>query len=202
MGLDAPGVEVFMLPPQSIRIKVLLVFLVTVEFLISGIATASIHSRTQQRLMVAQQSSRPHAVGLEVLSSTGAVEFNPYLQALYASVRRIFLANIPESAAGGKKGVVVVRFQIQKDGALPDKSATIVARSENKDMNEAALNAIRRAAPFGRLPEGYTGTNLDLQFSFYFNSGPPGPVEKSKQKPKFVPIAICPISKRLGLSPL
>jgi hypothetical protein len=51
-------------------------------------------------------------------------------------------------------------------------------------MDAAALSAIRTAAPFALLPEGYAPTTLDLQFSFYYNSEPQEPA----QKPKVVPV--------------
>ena len=83
------------------------------------------------------------------------------------------LCLVPESAAGREKGVVVVRFQIQKNGTLPDKPARIFSSSGKKDMDFAALSAIRTAAPSAR-----------LQFSFYYNSEPQEP----PQKPKVVPV--------------
>jgi TonB family protein len=103
-------------------------------------------------------TSQPHATALQVLSSTEGIEFLTYLDNLYFSIRRSFLATIPASAARGEKGIVVVRFQIQKDGTLPDRSATIVSSSGKKDMDAVALSAIRTAAPFARLPEGYAAS--------------------------------------------
>jgi hypothetical protein len=67
---------------------------------------------------------------------------------------------------------------------LPEKSATILPISGKKDMDAAALNAIRTAAPFARFPEEYATTTLDLQFSFFYNSEPQLP----EQKPKVVPV--------------
>ncbi len=78
----------------------------------------------------------------------------------------------------------MVRFQIQKDGTLPEKSVTILSSSGKKDMDAAALSAIRTAAPFARLPEGYAATTLDLKFSFFYKSEPQLPA----QKPKVVPV--------------
>lgn len=186
--LETPRMEVLMPLPRTLRDNALFVFLVTLGLVITGLVTASPHIGIHQRHLIAQRASEPNALGLEVLSTTEGVEFEPYLQSLYTSVRRNFLSNIPGSAEGGTKGLVVIRFQIQRDGTLNDKAMTFVARSRKKDMNEAAVNAIRAAAPFQRLPQGYTGTNLDLQFSFYYNSGPEGSVQKSKQKPGVVPI--------------
>jgi hypothetical protein len=37
-------------------------------------------------------------------------------------------------------------------------------------MNEAAVSAIRTAAPFGRLPQACPGSNMDLEFVSYYNS--------------------------------
>ena len=182
MGVNAPGVEISMPHPRTAKSNVLFVILATVAFLISGLVMASPNPGTQQEHLISPppqeghlippRTSQQHATGLEVLSSTEGIDFRTYLDSLYFSIRRNFLAKIPESAAGGEKGIVVVRFQIQKDGTLPEKSATILSSSGKKDMDAAALNAIRTAAPFARLPEEYAAPTLDLQFSFYYNSEP------------------------------
>jgi len=51
-------------------------------------------------------------------------------------------------------------------------------------MDAAAQSVIRSAAPFGRLPVAYLGSNLDLLFSFFYNSE----AQEAAQKPKFVPV--------------
>ena len=114
----------------------------------------------QEGHLIPPRTSYPRGTGLQVLSSTEGIDFRTYLDSLYFSIRRNLLATIPESAAIGEKGIVVVRFQIQKDGTLPDKSATIVSSSGKKDMDAVAFSAIRTAAPFARLPEGYAEANL------------------------------------------
>jgi len=78
---------------------------------------------------------------------------------------------------------VVVQFRIQKDGSLSDKFVTIESSSGEKEFDAAALSAIRTAAPFGRLPEGYSGTYLELQISFYYYKPPPEPEQKLKLIP-------------------
>ena len=138
----------------------------------------------QEGHLIPPRTSQPHAAALQVLSSTEGLDFRTYLDSLYFAIRRNFLAKIPASAAGGERGIVVIRFQIQKDGTLPDKSATILSSSGKKDLDAAALGAIRKAAPFAPLPERYIAATLDLQFSFYYNSEPQEPA----QKPKVVPV--------------
>jgi TonB family protein len=181
--------------PRNARSNVIFVILATVALLISGILTASPNPGTQQEHLISPPPQEGHLIpprpcrqqcgtGMQVLSSTEGVDFITYLDILYFSIRRNFFAKIPESAAGGEKGIVVVRFQIQKDGTLPDNSATILSSSGKKDMDAAALSAIRTAAPFARLPERYAATTLDLQFSFFYNSEPQLPA----QKPKVVPV--------------
>jgi len=78
----------------------------------------------------------------------------------------------------------VVRIQIQNDGSLPDKAVRIVSSSGKNDMDAAAQSVIRSAAPFARLPVAYLGSNLDLLFTFSYNSN----AQEPGQKPKFVPV--------------
>jgi TonB family protein len=179
--------------PRTAKSNFLSVFLAVVAFMISGIVTASPHPNTQQEPLIPRQQQPGHLIPSQpsqqlstifrVLSSLPkGVDFGPYCHNLNDSVRRSFLAEVLESAGNGDKEVVVVRFQIQKDGTLPDKFVTVVSSSGNKDMDDAALSAIRAAAPFGSLPEGYLGSNLDVLFRFSYRSSPP------TQKPSFVPV--------------
>jgi len=186
-GIETPGVEVSMPHPRTLKFDALSVFLMLVVFLVPGIVTASRNPSNQQGHLIPAQRSHAETIGFKVLSSTGGIDFKPYLTTtLFNPIVRSFHANIPRSAAAGEKEVVVVQFRIQKDGSLADKSVTIVSSSGAKEFDAAALSAIRTAAPFGRLPEGYSGTYLDLQISFYYNKTPSAP--EPEQKPKVVPI--------------
>jgi TonB family protein len=164
--------------PRTAKGNILVVFLAAAAFLISGSVTASPNPSTQQE----QLNSPPTiAVGVTVLNSLPkGVDFESYMHNLHSSIKRNLSANLPESVVNGKKGVVVVRVRVQKDGSLSDDALTIATSSRKKDMDDASLNAIRAAAPFGRFPEGYLGSNLDLKFAFFYNipqkskSGPVG----------------------------
>jgi TonB family protein len=185
--------EVPMPHPRTAKSNLLSVFPAVVAFLISGIVMASPNPNTQQELLIPRQQQQGHLIPSQppqqlstifrVLSSLPkGLDFDPYFQNLNDSVRRKFLANVIESAGNGDNEVVVVRFQIQKDGTLADKFIKIMSSSGNKDIDDAALSAIRAAAPFGSLPEGYVGSNLDVLFRFSYKSNPPA------QKPNFVPV--------------
>ena len=170
---------------RTVKCDALLVFLVIVAFLVPGIVTASPNPSTQQQgHMIPAQPSSAETIGFKVLSSTGGIDFKPYLITLFNPINRSFHVKLPKSAVVGEKEAVVVQFRIQKDGSLPDQFVTIESSSGEKEFDAAALSAIRAAAPFGRLPEGYSGTYLELQISFYYYKRPPEP----EQKPTVVPI--------------
>jgi hypothetical protein len=67
--------------------------------------------------------------------------------------------------------------------SLPDGAVRIVSSCGNEDVDAAAKSAIRTAVPFGRFPEAYVGSKLDLLFTFGFAPQDPA------QKPKAVPVA-------------
>jgi TonB family protein len=192
-ALDRPGVEVSMPHPRTAKDNVLLVFLASVAFLISGTVTASpslsaqegyFNSPPDEGHLIPAPRRQGFPISLEVLSSVpDKVNLNPYLGRLYFSIRRNLLAKMPESAANGEKGVVVLRVHVQKDGSLPQWAVKIVSSSGKKDMDVAAQSAILTAAPFGPLPEEYLGSNLDLLFTFYYKSIPQDPAQKSKVVP-------------------
>ena len=170
--------------PRTAKDNVLLLFLASVAFLISGIVTASPSPSVQEGHLIPAPRGREFPISLEVLSPVpDKVNLNSYLARLYSSVRRNLLAKLPESATDGEKGVVIVRVHVQKDGSLPQGGVRIVSSTGMKDMDVAAQSAIQTAAPFGPLPENL-GSTLDLLFTFYFKSSPQDPA----QKPKVVPV--------------
>jgi TonB family protein len=167
--------------PRIAKSNVLFVFLAIVASQILGIDTLSPNASAQQgHLIPPQLQESPMGMGIKILSPTAGADFSHYVETLLVSIRLKFLAELPKSG----KGVVVVRFQIQKDGSLADNSATITSSSGSNEMDAAALSAIRTAAPFGRLPEGYAGGYLELKLGFYFNNKPQEPAPQ----PKLVPI--------------
>jgi TonB family protein len=178
------GVEDYMPHLQTTKNNVLLVFLVSVAFLISGIATASPSpGRQEQGHVIPAPHGQEFPISLEVLSPVREnVNLNSYLDRLYFSVRRNLLANLPESASDGGKGVVIVRVHVQKDGSLPQGGVKIVSSTGKKDMDVAARTAIQAAAPFGPLPEDL-GSPLDLVFTFYYKSIPQDRPQKSNVVP-------------------
>jgi hypothetical protein len=61
----------------------------------------------------------------QILTPTGGVDFTDNMKDLVVRVRRNWFTFMPEGAQLGKKGRVVVRFQIQKNGTLLVKEPTV-----------------------------------------------------------------------------
>lgn len=123
---------------------------------------------------------------VELLSSVpDGVDLSPYLKNAYLSVMHNLVVKLP-TGNDEKESVVAVRVRIQKDGSLmPEGAVVIVSSSGTKGIEAAARRAIRSAAPFGRLPEGFKGHSLDLLFTFHFM----GNTSEPKPEPKTVPAA-------------
>ncbi len=111
--------------------------------------------------------------GIEVLTYTEGVDFNAYLRGLYLSVRDKWRASMPQSVLLGQQGINSVQFRVLQDGKVPEDSLRLVSSSEKKDLDEASLRAIRKAAPFGHLPEKFSQPFIELRMTFYYNVGPP-----------------------------
>ena len=103
---------------------------------------------------------------LQLLSDPRNVDFKPYLLQVLAVVKRHWLAVIPESARAGRRGIVVLRFAIDRRGAVPQLEFTSPA---GNDLNQAAIAGISESVPFPPFPAGFTGTEIRLQMAFAYN---------------------------------
>lgn len=74
-----------------------------------------------------------------------------YAEAWRAKVQRIGELNFPRDAKGALYGSAQVSVEIKPDGTLA--ALDITRPSSNPKINEAALNIIRRSAPFARIPD-------------------------------------------------
>jgi TonB family protein len=102
-----------------------------------------------------------------ILSDTKGYDFGPYMNQVVNRVRYNWYANIPEIARFGKKGKVVIIFTITHNGNI--ENARIVGNSGTEPLDRAAFASITLSNPFPRLPAGFDGDHLDLQFTFLYN---------------------------------
>jgi len=82
-------------------------------------------------------------------------------------VRSNWYSLIPEIARLGKKGRVVIVFTITANGTI--ENPRIVANSGADPLDRAAFGSITASNPFAKLPAGFDGDHLDLQFTFLYN---------------------------------
>lgn len=178
---------------QLLRNNIVSVFHAAAGALLIAAVTVLPTSRAQQRFFYSRsqdghvipsprQSAQVPAT-LELLSSDEGVDFKNYLQNVYRSVMRNLVVDLP-TGNDEKEQVIAVRVRVQRDGSLPPQGAVvIVTRSGTKSLKAAAQQAVRSAAPFGHVPDGFKGSSVDLLFKFYFKGSPSAP----KQEPKVVP---------------
>ena len=108
---------------------------------------------------------------LQLLSDPNNVDFKPYLLQILARVKSKWLAVIPESARQGRRGVVVLRFSIDRQGNVigqlefPTPTGT--------DLDFAAATGISASVPFPPLPAEYRGDHIRLQMAFAYNMSTP-----------------------------
>ncbi|MCC7174201.1 MAG: TonB family protein [Bryobacterales bacterium] len=104
---------------------------------------------------------------LELLSDPRGVDFKPYLVRILASVKRNWMAVIPESAKLGRRGRVALQFIINKDGSVP--RLVIASPSGTDALDRAAVAGISATNPFPPLPSEFRGDSIRLQFVFSYN---------------------------------
>jgi TonB family protein len=102
-----------------------------------------------------------------ILSDTKGYDFGPYMNQVINRVRYNWYSLIPEIARLGKKGRVVIIFTITQNGLI--QNAHIAANSGTDPLDRAAFGAITASNPFAKLPAGFDGDHLDLQFTFLYN---------------------------------
>src|SRR5204863_9166689 len=102
-----------------------------------------------------------------ILSDTRGYDFGPYMNQVVNRVRVNWYTLIPEIARLGKKGRVVIIFTITKTGIIDD--VRLVANSGTEPLDRAAMGSITASNPFAKLPAGFDGDRLVLQFTFLYN---------------------------------
>ncbi len=90
------------------------------------------------------------------------IDFNPFMANLQKKIKSNW--NPPR---GQKSKRVIVLFKLTKDGNLI--SSNIKQSSGNQDVDQAALEAVKKSAPFDSLPAEYDEEDIDIQFTFDYN---------------------------------
>jgi TonB family protein len=104
--------------------------------------------------------------GAQILSDTQGVDFNPYLQRILYDIQRNWL--LPEAARMGRRGTVVLTFEIMRDGSI--NKVYLTGASGFDPYDKAAFAGLMAAAPFPPLPGEFKGPMVRLKLGFYYNT--------------------------------
>jgi TonB family protein len=103
---------------------------------------------------------------VQLRSDTEGVDFKPYLMQLIATIKRNWLAVIPESARMGRRGKVSLQFVIARDGNI-DK-VVYAEQSGSSALDRAAVAGVSASNPLPPLPRDFKGNRIVLQLNFVY----------------------------------
>lgn len=73
------------------------------------------------------------------------------------------------------KGIVVIGFQLDKDGAIRADSLKILAGSGNESLDALALGSVQSSTPFEAFPDSWGTTAIEFRMNCRFSVLPDGP---------------------------
>ncbi len=110
--------------------------------------------------------------GVDILSDTMGVDFNPYLRKIIREIYNAWLPLIPEEAKPplNKQGETLIRFTILPDGRIG--AMNIDASTQDQALDRAAWGSITSVGQFPPLPSQFHGPNLELRIHYLVNKRP------------------------------
>jgi TonB family protein len=111
--------------------------------------------------------------GVDILSDTMGVDFNPYLKRIIYEIYHTWLPLIPEEARPplNKQGETLIRFTILPDGRIG--GMTLDGSTHDQAIDRAAWGSITGVGQFPPLPKEFHGPNLELRIHYLVNKNPP-----------------------------
>ncbi len=99
----------------------------------------------------------------QVTPSTREVGYAAYYKALQDRIERMGTVNFPQKDGKKLYGQMVIYIPIYQDGTIymRDGGPRVERSSGNPALDTAALNIVRRSAPFGRFPDNMRSTGRD-----------------------------------------
>ena len=110
--------------------------------------------------------------GVDVLSDTQGVDFNPYLREMLRAIYARWILLLPAEARPPQMmaGTTLIRFKVDPVGNVVAMS--LDGSSHTEALNRAAWGAITETGHFHWLPAEFTGPYLELRIHFLVNKGP------------------------------
>jgi len=110
--------------------------------------------------------------GVDILSDTMGVDFNPYLRRILRQIYDTWLPLIPEEARPplNKQGETLIRFSILPDGRIG--AMHLDGSTQDQALDRAAWGSITGVGQFPPLPKEFHGPNLELRIHYLVNKKP------------------------------
>ncbi|HSP15870.1 MAG TPA: energy transducer TonB [Thermoanaerobaculia bacterium] len=98
-------------------------------------------------------------------------DWGEYAQSMVSKIRINWYDNMPPLIRTGMKGVVTIRFTIQRNGTITD--ITILNSSTVPPYDFAAQKAIELSSPLNPLPKDFPNPSERVTCMFFYNQEPP-----------------------------
>jgi TonB family protein len=126
----------------------------------------------QQGMDLAQQGGEKGFAESGPLSfETQWYDWGEYAQSMVSRIRVNWYNNMPQLIQTGLKGVVTIRFTIQRDGSIT--KLTILSSSGIPPYDFAAKKAIELSSPLNPLPKDFPNPSERVTCMFFYNQEPP-----------------------------
>jgi outer membrane biosynthesis protein TonB len=118
-----------------------------------------------------RRSSPLNVGGVDVLSDTQNVDFNPYLRRILGDIKRNWDPLIPTEAEAPlyKQGESYIRFTILPDGSIKDASMHLDGSTHDEAINRSCWGSITSEGQFPPLPKEFHGPEFELRIHFLVN---------------------------------
>ena len=115
-------------------------------------------------------AARGMGSGVDILSDTEGVDFNPYLQKILREIYETWLPLIPEEARPplNKQGEALIRFTIMPDGTI-GTNMHLDGSTHDDAINKSCWGSITGVGQFPPLPKQFHGPNLELRIHYLVN---------------------------------
>jgi TonB family protein len=140
-----------------------------VRVVIAGILLATCSPITRGQDKPQSPSKIQIGNGLQILTPTQGADFSGYGRDLLASIRRNWIASLPDSVKAGQTGIVAVIVQVRADGTFLNPDPKLDRSSGRAALDSAAVAAVRASAPFPHFPSTFEGATVELRITFYYN---------------------------------
>ncbi|MEH1934798.1 MAG: TonB family protein [Nostoc sp.] len=130
--------------------------------LLGGSMSVSSRNFSGDYLAALPNSNRDRQAPSGVDAQSQDIDITSYLNQLQQRVKQEWLPGVSESSRR-----TVLNFTLNRSGQI--SNLKIAQTSGFSVTDQAALNAIQRAAPFAPLPTGYSSNHIHIQFTFDIN---------------------------------